>query len=387
MCARTTTGWPSARRFLALGFVMGHALACTSGGSTEPDAGVEPGFVVEVPVEGIETLMDVVVLSPTRAYAVGSAGTILRYADEEWTSDESPTDVLLRSVSGVRNEEADEEVVVAVGDEGTVLLREADGWVVLDAATTYALFDVWVRAPNDGFIVGESGTILRFTGIEVVSMADESLQTRYVTGPVCQGAGDCGPGETCAPRASDPGGLSICQDPNHPEGLIVEEFGIPESLKTVAGTGAEDVLAAGPSGALYFFDGFRWYPEDSGTSRSISHLYRGAGTWATANDGVIMIRQGPSDWDTQTFRAPVPVFLQGLWGVGGNDFFAVGLAGAIYHRIDGEWETTRFDDDFHLRAVDGVVVAPATEEEPMEQLVFAVGAAGRIVRGPLALPR
>jgi photosystem II stability/assembly factor-like uncharacterized protein len=385
---RSVNGRTRSRAVAAIALmVVVQSLGCPDGTTDEPDAGVEPGWILETPVADIETLMDVVVLSPIRAYAVGSAGTVLRFDTDTWTREDSGTESLLRSVSGVRNEESGDETVIAVGDDGVVLLRTDDTWSALPSGTTLALFDVWVRAANDGFIVGESGTILRFTGVEVVPMADESLQSRLVTGPLCQNVSECDAGQVCAAPVADPTGATLCQDPNHPEGLIVERYGIPVALKSVSGTGGDDVLAAGPTGALYFYDGVSWLPEDSGTSRSMTHLYRGAGTWATANDGVILRRNGPSDWDTQSYRTPVPVFLQGLWATGGNDVFAVGLAGSIYHFEEGEWTTTRFDDDFHFRAVDGFVVAPATETTPIVRLVFAVGAGGRIARGPDALPR
>ena len=90
--------------------------------------------------------------------AAGTQGRISRYVTT-WSQVTSGTTADIRSVW------AKDNVMVAVGNEGTIL-RSLDGgatWKPQESGTTAALLGVWGNARDDVFAVGTDGTILHYT--------------------------------------------------------------------------------------------------------------------------------------------------------------------------------------------------------------------------------
>lgn len=349
----------SVRPALSLAILVTAVIGC----EPEPPAPgaeetVAPGWVISQPFSNILSLMDVHVIDETLVYAVGTNASLLRYENGTWAREARPADVSpetrFESVSALRDPDSGVETVMAVGSGGTVVTRNEDGtWTRWDTPFDDDYFGVWLRRPDDAFIVGDRGRILRWDGTAVTWMEQAQKQTR-----------------------------SITDDNGNP---ATEEYDIPDTLKGVDGGGPDDVFAVGLAGAVFHFDGTSWNREDARTNRPFTDIRVGPGVWATATDGIVFRRTGDG-WDDESFRAPSPLYLQGVWLTGGNDLFTVGMSGGVFHRDGGEWVTTQLGEAAHLRAIDGVITAEATEEEPMQRTLFAVGAAGRIVRGPQAIP-
>lgn len=338
--------------------LLSAALACDTGpiqGEPEPPV---PGWVTERPFPEVRTLHDVVVLREDFALAVGTDGVALLWDGTAWTQEDTGVTVDLFAIDGAINQESGEFSILACGDSGTILRRDEDGWRTLNSPVETIVFDVWTRNLNDAFLVGDNGAFLRWTGREtdeVVVMTAESIQIRQV------------------PSEDDP------------DVFVDEEYFIDDPLRGVGGNGAENVFAVGPRGLVMRFDGTQWRPEDSGTSRPLASVRASAGLWITTIDGLLLRRNGDGQWE-ERLRTPSPISLQGMWATGGNDVFVVGLAGRIFHYTEGDWDVERLPEDAHLRAIDGVVTQEAVDPLPIERTVIAVGAGGRIIRGPLALP-
>jgi hypothetical protein len=354
------------------------ALSCAPEEVAPPaEEPVAPGWLVSRPAPEIDSFMDVVVTgfnvveSPIpdeppeitmNAYAVGTQATLVRYEGAAWVVEPAPEglpgDAVLESVSGVRNNDNGDEVVMAVGTGGAVLLRDsrlAASWAQLPSPTEERLFGVWVRSFGDAFIVGDNGSILRW-------QRDPSDPTNL--------------------GAVTPMTAEATQQRTLPDGTV-EDYDIPEALKDVGGFGADDVFTVGPRGAVYHFDGNRWRRDDTQTNRPFTSVFTGSGLWATATDGVLF-RRGGDGWD-DSFRVPLPIYLQGVWA-GGGEVVAVGMGGTVFHYENNDWTTVEFGEAAHLRSVDGRVVIGATEETPARRIVFAVGAGGRIYKGPSEVP-
>jgi photosystem II stability/assembly factor-like uncharacterized protein len=328
------------------------------------DVPPSPGFVISTPAE-VRTLHDVAVIAAdhtgiTSAFAVGTDGTILHFDGRRWDREESGVDVDLESVSGVLDGDGVEQVF-AVGAEGTALHRRRDGgvWEAVSTGVVDHLFGVWVRSADDAFAVGDNGRILRWDGEVMLPLVDEVL--------IETGAVD----ENDAPIA----------------------FPIADPLKSVMGRDSE-VFAVGPRGSVYRFDGTRFRREDTATNRPLVDVFTRAGVWAAATDGVLL-RRRDGVWRDDEFIVPIPVFLQGIWSRGDGDVFAVGLSPEVFHLENGAWTITSAGVGVALRAIDGVELPsdpdaepPAAGEEPppVVRQILAVGAGGRVVRGPLVVP-
>jgi hypothetical protein len=338
-----------------VGWALG-LLACQAPSTSSPEApSVEPGFVVSIPVP-VRTLTDVAILGAnpveiTSAFAVGTDGTILHFDGDTWTREDSGVSVDLESVSGVIDD-AGVEHVFAVGGDGTVLRRADEArWVNVPSGVSEHLFGVWVRRRDEAFAVGDRGRVLRWDGAVLVPLADELLIETGALGAVA--------------------------------------FPIAEPLKAVMGRD-EDLFVVGPRGAVYRFDGTRFRREDSGTNRPLADVFTRAGVWAAATDGVLLRRQDDG-WRDDVFVAPVPISLQGVWARNDDDVVAVGLAPEIVHRHNGAWSMTSLEPGVALRAIDGVELPdpPADDDVDADSVaaddrrqVLAVGAGGRVVRGP-----
>jgi hypothetical protein len=310
-----------------------------------PPAPTAPGFVVARPDPAVRSLNDVVVLGAdeagiARAIAVGTDGAGLVWNGASWSREDTGTTADLESVSGVVDENG-VETVFAVGAGGTVVLRSStDGlWRALPSPVTAHLFGVWAASATDAFAVGDDGTVLRWDGAALTRLVDEVLV------------------DTGAENG--------------------ERFPIADPLKGVMGTGPTEVYAVGPRGGVWRFDGVAFVREDTQTSRPLVDVFTRAGVWAATTDGVLL-RRRDDGWRDDEFVVPVPVFLQGVWARDDGDVFAVGLADELFHFTGGAWARVFIENDAELRAIDGAVL-PAGRE------IIAVGAGGRIVRGPLVV--
>jgi len=401
VCPELTSGLPTpglaaARAACAVGLML-CSVSCLPIDEEEPDP-PEPTWVEERPFPDVQVLTGVHVHHADLAFAVGSEGTILRFTGEVvdeltgerepgggWVEDESGVNVLLTDVHGRYWADDDLDVTFAVGEQGTILRHTADGWIQLASPVDTRLNGVWVRNQNDAYIVGDDGRILRWTGAEldaVVEMRAESVQTRMVAD-------------------TDADGNPIL-DGNGDPVLVEEDYWRSDSLKSVMGTSGENIFAVGPNGFVFHFDGTAWTLEESRSSRPFQRLYTQNVVWVSTTDGYLLRRRTEEvegegtvvTWaDDDAFRTPLEVTLKDVYSLGGNDLFAVGYAGAVFHRHEGGdpddngWETVRLDDrDTQMRSIHGTVTADATEVAPRERLVIAVGAGGRMIRGPTVIP-
>lgn len=332
-------------------------------GGEPPPKPPPPSWVVSRPFPEIRSLNDVEVFAfdeerVTGAYAVGTDGALLRYDGARWIDESIPAlgeDLESVSVSVANNGEgAPVQTVLAVGSGGTVLQRlDVDGegrWGILPSPTTEHLFGVWVRSADDAFIVGD-GVICRFDGVVVTQLVDEVLIN---TGDV------------------DENGEPIV-------------FAISDALKGVQGRGSDDVWTVAGRGVVYHFDGATFSRDDSQTNRPLADVFTESGIWAAATDGVLL-RRRDDGWKDDEFVLPAPIFVQGIWTRGDGDVFAVGFSEDVFHNENGVWDLTFVEEQSELRAIDGAEL-PRPEDAPEDFVtlreVIAVGAGGRIVRGPL----
>ena len=360
-----------------------------------PEAPPEPpprGFYVSQPFDDIRVLTDVIVLAPEVAFAVGSGGTVLVWDGSEWTREESGVTADLEGISGVVTGEGVPELL-AVGAQGTVIHRGAAGtWEPLASGVTEHLFAVWVRSPTDAFLVGESGTVLRWSGTALTPQLTQTRQSvvgadgtnnYFAMAQSLKGVAETD-GQVFAVGAS---GAIYCFDPNG------DPNGYPAAVLTCDNTAGNTCPA--PGGANV------WQLDSSGTTRNLAGLSVSGGAYAPTTDGVLLERvSGPcpaprddagrftqDNW-SDDFRVPTPAFLHDVWRDSGMTF-AVGLSSDLYQFDGGTWTLVQVAAEAELRAIHGTWVPPPEDAGPEDTggpRFFAVGGGGRIVRGPRVDP-
>lgn len=216
--------------------------------------------------------------SVASAWAVGQAGTALRWDGSAWSPVPTPTRQTLNAVWAAPLDQL--ETAIAVGEAGTVLRWGGDAWAEEPAPTRRELRGVWGSGPGDVWAVGDGGTVLR------------------------------GNGRSWRPV----------------------DVGTAASLSGVWGGGPDDVWVVGAGGLVAHWDGGRWVRATTGASEDLCAVWADTPgqPWAVGRGGVAL-RLADGSW--QRVQVEPAAFLRGVWG-GPGGVWAVGDGSAI-RRWDG----------------------------------------------------
>jgi hypothetical protein len=276
------------------GAVADHPQGGTDSGSVRsPDAGFNAtdggivlargcgsgGFCWQNPLPEGNVLRGSFMLSPTNAWAVGGAGTLLHYDGTAWTEVPSGTTA---DLYGVWASSATD--VYAVGN-GVIVHDNGSGFAaVTPAPTTNILYGVWGSGPNDIFAVGAAGTILHYKG--------------------------------------------TTWDPNDGKSCV-----FPYDLYGVSGANASDVWTVGAYQYAYHYNGSAWGSSYTGSgSNYLYGVYEdpASGTvWAVGDSGLIVKYTSAS----ASWQSVGSAFdnLRAVWASSATDVWTVGLQGTVEH--------------------------------------------------------
>ncbi|HEY7393243.1 MAG TPA: hypothetical protein VH559_00265 [Gemmatimonadaceae bacterium] len=244
------------------------------------------------------------VLSPTSAFLVGDAFSIMRMSGTTWTPvslreggaylgvwAENATNVIAVGTGGIDRFDgttttsmltpqqlggaflygvwgANGTNVFAVGEQGSIYRYDGATWTRMNNSSTRFLVGVWGSSPTNVFTVGEAGTILRYDGSVWSPMA--SGTTRLLLG--VWGIGNTvfavGNGGTVL-RYNGTSWSSIGPGP-------------VEDILAVWGSSDRDVYVAGSSGVILRYNGVTWTTMQSGTTRALYTLSGAAGQGGVA---------------------------------------------------------------------------------------------------------
>ena len=191
--------------------------------------------------------------SPTNVYACGDQSTILHFDGEQWTTAYSgELDVALLAITGFGPHD-----IFVVGDHGMALRYDGLQWQRLETGTRYELYGVWGQDGDHVLAVGGGGVIVRWNGTEwgtfsagvredLFGVWGESLERIYIAG------------------------LS---------GTVIEFSGstfdkkfssVRNDLQALAGRPGGPVFSVGSNGVVLRHDGSDWDVEDSGTKATLN---------------------------------------------------------------------------------------------------------------------
>jgi hypothetical protein len=233
---------------------------------------------------------------------------------------------------------------------------------------------IWGSSSSNVFIVGNSGTILRYNGTDWA--AQSSGITRSFKGVWGSGANYAGGdrvyavGERRNVRRYD--GTSWTSIDSSTSSTSATLYG-------VWGTGASNVFVVGSSGTIRRWTG-SWSTMTSGTTQELRGIWGSGGNWAggdrvytvglRGSSAATIRRYDGTSWASVTTGAP-RVDLYGVWGTAWNNVFAVGANGTILRYNGTSWSTMSVPSGFSSTLY-GVWGSSAND-------VFAVGADGTIL--------
>ncbi len=282
------------------------------------------------------------------------------HAAANWTEMSSPTSNSLRSVWGALGPwRRSGTNVFAVGDAGTILRYDDNtGWTEMSCPVSNDLKGVWGTSVTDVFAVGDSGTILHYDGTAWTEMTSPvSDELRSIWGSSATNV-----------FAVGIGGVIV----KYEKGTWAQKSSMSNAnLWSIWGYSANHIFTVGDSKTILWYSG-DWTP---GMTGGFNELLRGV--WGSSeNDAFavgykgtkgIILRYEDGGWSTMDGAPAISPYL-GVWGSSEEDVFVVGNSGTILH-YDGTWETMESGTDNFLRGIWGSSYAG----------VFAVGGNGTIL--------
>ena len=228
-------------------------------------------------------------------------------------------------------------------------------WRTMDSGTAGGLYSIWGSAADDTFIVGKSGTILHYDGIDWTPVSSGTTQDLY---------GIWG-ADSSHVYAVGSAGTVIHFDGSD---WKTADSGISDGLNCIWGTGPADIFAAGQNGVLIHYDGSRW---NSLNSTTTADLYGIWGTkinniFAVGESGTILHFDG-TDWSTMESGTVYNLYC--IWGIGDGEVFAAGESGTILHYNGSIWNSLNSGT---VNDLNGIWGTGAGE-------IFVVGGSGTIL--------
>ena len=267
--------------------------------------------------------------------------------------DGCPTDRVLWSVWG------DDDLVVAVGDEGAVVAFDGGRWLAHAAPSPLHLHGVWGRRADQVYAVGDFATVIEFDGtrwreihrlgidVSAVAVAGFGPHDLFVVGDEGLILRSDGVGfERVDGKTRDALYALWGLDPDHV--LAVGDFGAvlrwngrewssfsagtEAFLYGVAGRALDDIAVVGLSGTTAHFDGRRWTRRVTGTTADLLGVASLDDTrWiAVGTRGTALVWDGAAwiEEDTGTDAG-----LRAVWVAGDGTAWAVGDAGTVRRRM------------------------------------------------------
>ena len=208
-------------------------------------------------------------------YAVGEGGVVVRDAGTGWNPLPVPAKRPLFAVT------EDQGTLLAVGDAGTIVRYDGTGWQDESYLARWLLRSIWIApGTGDGFIVGDRGLILRRAGpggrwVEDLPPVERFLRHVWGLSPSrVYAVGDSGTVLTWS------GGSSWKLVPTPTDSI----------LRSVWGSGPQDLFAVGTGGTIVRYDGVRWYSMASPTTKDLRSVWGKGPTevYAAGEDGVLL---------------------------------------------------------------------------------------------------
>lgn len=252
---------------------------------------------------------------------------------------------------------ANQNTTYAVGAGGTILRYDGVNWVSMMPGTSVQLNAVWGSSPTDVFAVGANGTILHYNG---------TTWTFIPSGATDQLNGVWGSSPTDVFAVGANGKIL------HYDGKSWTDMSNPavNPLNDVWGTANNDVFAVGANGTILYYNGSMWQKIPNATNTALNEVWGTLDSVYFVGDSGTILRFTNSGGLEPQMQSGTTDQLYGIWGTSDSDVFATGTSGTIIH----------FDGNAWTKMLSGATEPLMDVYGNSSYDVFAVGASGSILR-------
>lgn len=260
--------------------------------------------------------------APKAIWAVGEAGTVVRYNGVVWVSENTLAAQPLLGVHG-----APSGKIMAVGGAGVAVTRIDGEWIVKDTGAGVDLYAVHYLSEDEAWLVGADGAIVHVEG-DTFTPLEESPTNRHLY------ALALGPdGRLYASGL----GVILALEGDEWRNVFASS---DVDMRAVFALDEQNVFAVGKSGTILRYDGKNWAREP------IDEIPTGEGDSVPFTSGIF-----------------------GVWASALDDLWAVSEAGTWLHSDGGSWTAYQSGEEVTLRSVHGL----------SEKDVWMVGGNGTVI--------
>lgn len=236
---------------------------------------------------------------------------------------------------------ADNQLTVAVGANGTVLMRDSHGWSQKDAGTARTLRGVSGSGASDVWTVGDGGAIRLFDGLSWQTPPGSTISSEQLNAVYAGSKGYvfvAGTNRTLL--------LGTLQDPQRPWNAANSKWATLSAnigmatadFSALSGTAPTRAFAASGAPLVHIFSGFGWnglpgQPTPCGTQNLFSLWSDPSTTWLAGAQGTIMRFDGTNCTAETTNRTET---LRDVFGFG-TSRWAIGDKGLVLKQNGAAW--------------------------------------------------
>jgi hypothetical protein len=257
--------------------------------------------------------------------------------------DDGSVDPCRHNLNGVRLINSNEGW--AVGEQGTILRRLAGAWFSFPSNTTEDLSAVSILASDDAWIAGSKGTILHWNGSIWAKVSSSTSWNLWGIAMVSANDG----------WAVGDGGLILRWNG---DAWIAESSPVDRYLVSVFMLSRNDGWIVGNSGTALHWDGMKWSKIETPTTEPLLSVTMASSQngWAVggSSSAAVFLHWDGSSWSTGSIPSGL-IKQNAVSSASGSDFWSVGQMGGIPMHWDGaEWKGTNAPCPYELLAVDMV---------------------------------
>jgi hypothetical protein len=217
-----------------------------------------------------------------------------------------------------------------VGGDGTIVRNDGSSWTPTPSGTQAHLQAVWGSSPRDVWAVGSNGTILHFDG---------SSWSRSPSSPdeFASYAGIWGASDDVQWIAGASGISAYDGDRTVRFATVMGGSGVGYS--SIWGTRADDVVAVGGNGRIAEYDGGAWRDVASPTAELLYAVWGHSNRMVAVGDGRFGVeRWGDDIWRTLGIGGGTGTMRSAIWGSADDDFWVASpLSGVLAHLAGDQW--------------------------------------------------